>query len=82
MYFLVLGLALLLMKSMEIDPVAAWSWLTVLAPFGLAAAWWAWADSTGYTRRRAMEVEQARVKARIQRNREAMGSLNSKKKER
>jgi small Trp-rich protein len=82
MYFLALGVVLLIMKSMEIDPVATWSWLTVLAPFGLAAAWWAWADSSGYTKRRAMEVEQARVKARVQRNREAMGALNTKKKER
>lgn len=80
MYFLVLGLALLLMKYLEIDPVATWSWLTVLAPFGLAVAWWAWADASGYTKRRAMEVEQARVKARLQKNREAIGSLNSKKK--
>lgn len=79
MYFLVLGLILLLMKYLEIDPVAAWSWLVVFAPFGLAVAWWAWADASGYTKRKAMEVEQARVKARNDRNREAIGNLKSKK---
>lgn len=79
MYFLGLGLVLLLMKYLAIDPVAAWSWLVVLAPFGLAVAWWALADATGYTKRRAMQVEQARVKARIEKNRAAMGSLKSKK---
>ncbi len=79
MYFLGLGLVLLLMKYLEIDPVAAWSWLLVFAPFGLAVAWWAWADATGYTKRRAMEVEQARVKARVDKNRAAMGNFKSNK---
>ena len=38
MYFLGIGIILLILKLMEIDPVATWSWLYVLAPFGLAAA--------------------------------------------
>jgi small Trp-rich protein len=79
MVFLILGVVLSIMKYMEFGPVAVWDWWMVLAPFGLATAWWVWADSTGYTKKKAMEVEQARVKARIDRNREAMGSLNSKK---
>ena len=79
MYFLGLGLVLLFLKYMEIGPVALWSWLTVFAPFGLALAWWAWADASGYTKRKAMELEQARVRARINKNREAIGSLNKKK---
>lgn len=79
MVFLILGVVLSIMKYMEFGPVAVWDWWMVLAPFGLATAWWAWADATGYTKKKAMEVEQARVKARIDRNREAMGSLSSKK---
>ncbi len=79
MYFLGLGIVLLVMKYMEIGPVAAWSWLTVLAPFGLAVAWWAWADATGYTARKAMQREDARKKARVERQKEAMGMLSSKK---
>jgi len=79
MYFLGLGLVLLIMKYLDVAPVAAWSWLIVFAPFGLAVVWWAWADASGYTKKKAMEVEQARVKARIEKNREAMGKLNNKK---
>ena len=54
MYFLGLGLILLVMKWLEIGPVAVWDWWVVLAPFGLAIAWWAWADASGYTKRKAM----------------------------
>ena len=74
MYFLGLGLLLVGMKYMEFGPVAAWDWWVVLAPFGLAMAWWAWADSTGYTKRKAMERENARRDRRIERNREAIGT--------
>ena len=79
MYLLGLGIVLLVLKYMEIAPVVAWSWWAVLAPFGLATAWWAWADSSGYTKRKAMEREDARKKARIERQKEAMGMLSSKK---
>jgi small Trp-rich protein len=80
MYFVGLGLILLTLKFMEIDPVAAWAWWVVLAPFALAIAWWAWADATGYTKRKVMEAENAKRKARIDRNRDAMGMLGSKRK--
>lgn len=79
MYLLGLGLALLAMKYLEIGPVAVWDWWLVLLPFGLAVAWWAWADSSGYTKKRAMERENARRQARIDKNREAIGTLSQKK---
>lgn len=79
MYFLGLGIILLVMKYLELGPVAAWSWWTVLAPFGLAVVWWMWADNTGYTARKAMQKEDARKKARVERQKEAMGMLSSKK---
>lgn len=75
MYLLGLGIVLLLMKYLEVDPVTAWSWWVVLAPFALAVAWWSWADSSGYTKRKAMEKEDARRKARIDKNKEAIGTL-------
>lgn len=75
MYLLGLGIVLLLLKYLEIDPVTAWSWWVVLAPFALAVAWWSWADSSGYTKRKAMEKEDARRKARIDKNKEAIGTL-------
>ena len=80
MYFVGLGLVLLLMKYMEMGPVAAWSWLWVLSPFGLAIAWWSWADASGYTKRRAMERENKRKQDRIDANRENMGTTRRKRK--
>jgi small Trp-rich protein len=79
MYFLGLGLLLLFMKFMELGPVANLSWLVVLAPFGFAALWWWWADSTGYTKKKAMEREDDKRQARIDRTKEAIGTLNHKK---
>lgn len=73
MYFLGLGIILLLLKWQEIGPVAEWSWWVVLSPFGLAILWWAWADWSGYTKRKAMEREDRRKQERIDRHRLAMG---------
>ena len=73
MYFLILGVMLLLLKYLEIGPVAAWTWYTVLAPFGLAVLWWAWADWSGYTKRKEMEKEDQKKAARIAKAKEAMG---------
>ena len=80
MYFLGLGLVFLVMKYLEVGPVAAWDWWVVLLPFGLAVAWWAWADSTGYTKKKAVERENARKQDRIDRTRDALGMLPKKKK--
>ena len=79
MYFVGLGLVLMLMKYLEMGPVADLSWLWVLSPFGLAVVWWAWADATGYTKRKVMEKEDARRKERIDKNKEAMGTLNKRR---
>ena len=79
MLFVGLGLVLMVLKFMEIGPVAVWDWWIVLSPWAMAVAWWAWADSTGYTKRKEMEREDARRDARIERSREAMGMLSSKK---
>ena len=79
MYLLGLGLVLLALKYLEIWPVAGWAWWFVLIPFGLAVLWWAWADASGYTKKQAMARENARRNARIDRNREALGTLSKKK---
>lgn len=79
MYLVGLGLVFLAMKYLEMGPIAAWEWWIVLSPFALAVAWWSWADSSGYTKRKAMELEDAKVKARHDKNREAIGTLSSKK---
>ncbi len=79
MYFLGIGILLLVMKYMEFGPVAGWPWWLVLSPFGMAVVWWAWADSSGYTKKKTMEKENARKQARIDKNREAMGFTTKKK---
>ena len=73
MYFLGLGIVLLLLKWQEIGLVAEWSWWTVLAPFALAVVWWTWADWSGYTKRKAMERDDERKLERINRHRAALG---------
>jgi small Trp-rich protein len=73
MYFLGLGIILLTMKYMEIDPVTTWDWWVVLAPFGLATAWWWWADWSGYTKKKAVERENEKKQARIDKSKAALG---------
>lgn len=73
MYLLVLGIILLAMKYLEFGPVAMWSWYLVLSPFALAAIWWTWADYSGYTKRKAVERENERKQARIDKQREQLG---------
>lgn len=79
MYLLGLGLVLLVMKYLEIGPVAAWNWWVVMLPFGLAVLWWVWADSSGYTKKKAMERENARRQERLDRNHAALGTAPKKK---
>lgn len=73
MLLLGLGIVLLLMKYLEFGAVAEWSWWAVLSPFAGAVIWWAWADWSGYTKRKAVERENARKQARIDKQREQLG---------
>ncbi len=80
MYFLGLGLVLIALKYLEIGPVAAWDWWFVLSPLGLAAAWWAYADWSGYTKKKAMDRMDQRKQDRIDKQRESLGLAPKKKK--
>jgi small Trp-rich protein len=73
MYFLIAGVILMLMKYLEIGFAVDLSWWWVLSPFALAVIWWIWADTTGYTRRKAMEKMDQKKKDRIDKQREALG---------
>ena len=81
MYLLGIGIVLLALKYLEIGPVAQWEWWWVLSPLGLAVVWWAWADWSGYTKRKAMQREDTRKQARIDKSRVQLG-LGPKKKRR
>ena len=78
MWFLLLGLLAVALKYFEIGFVAQWDWWIVLIPFALAAAWWAWADWSGYTKRKVVERENARRQDRIDRQRSNLGMLTSR----
>ena len=58
---------------MEIGPVATWSWWVIVGSFGATAAWWMWADATGYTKRKAVERMEKRKVDRRQKAMEALG---------
>lgn len=79
MYLLLIGIAGLLLKYLEIAPVASWNWLVVLSPFALAVVWWAWADATGYTKRKEIEKMDKRKQERIDKQRDALGMLKKRK---
>jgi small Trp-rich protein len=74
MYLIGIGFVLLVLKFADFGPVGQWSWWIVLAPFAGAAIWWAWADSSGWSKRRAMDKMQERKDERRRRNMEALGT--------
>ncbi|MDD2547289.1 MAG: TIGR04438 family Trp-rich protein [Burkholderiaceae bacterium] len=78
MYLLGLGMLLSLLKYLEIGPVAAWSWWWVLSPYALTLLWWAWADHSGYSKRKEMQKMARHKQERINKQKEAMG-LHSRK---
>ncbi|MES2634948.1 MAG: TIGR04438 family Trp-rich protein [Pseudomonadota bacterium] len=73
MLFLGLGILLLALKYLEIGPVAGWDWMWVLSPFALAVAWWAWADWSGYTKKKAVQREDEKKQNRIDKNKATLG---------
>jgi small Trp-rich protein len=79
MYFIVIGVVIILLHFLGIGPMAAWTWnLTgdlwkFCVPFVLAAIWWAWADGTGLTKRREMEKMEERKRGRREKNLVALG---------
>jgi small Trp-rich protein len=72
MFFIVVGVLLIVAKLADFGPVAQWSWWIVLAPFGAAALWWAFADSSGLTKRREMDKLEEK---KVERRRKAMEAL-------
>lgn len=73
MFLLIAGVALTIWNYLRIGLVADSSWWWVLSPFLGAMAWWAWADATGYTKRKQMEKMEKKKQERIDKQREALG---------
>ena len=80
MYLLLVAVALSLWKWQNIEPVASWSWWIIIGVSAATAVWWQVADSTGYTKRKAMEREDNIKKERNDRHRDALRGVNSKRK--
>jgi small Trp-rich protein len=77
MWFVAIGVVMLVLNFAGIGPIGAWTWKQdwwrLLLPFGLAIVWWAWADWSGWTRRKAMQKIDSKVEARRQKSLDALG---------
>jgi small Trp-rich protein len=79
MFFVIVGVLVILMNLAGIGPVAGWTWelsgdlWKFCVPFVLAAVWWAWADGSGYNKRKETEKIEAKKLARRTQNMEALG---------
>jgi small Trp-rich protein len=78
MFFIVVGVLLLVAKLAGIGPPAEWSWWLVLSPFLAAALWWQFSDSMGLTQKRAMQRMEDRKQARREKAMDALGLPNAK----
>jgi small Trp-rich protein len=79
MFFLAVGIIGILLKYLEIGPVATLDWWIILSPFALAVLWWWWADTSGYTKKKEMQKMDKRKQDRIDKQRDAMGVLKRRK---
>ena len=82
MWFVLIGEIAVLLKVFEIAPVSEWNWFLVLAPFAVAAVWWAWVDATGMTQRKVMRQMDAKKAARRDKQMEALGQGDPTKRKR
>lgn len=80
MWFIVLGVLMVAMKLGDVGLVANWAWWVVLLPFAGAAAWWAYADASGLTKKREMDKMEAKKLARRAKHLDALGINRDKQK--
>ena len=70
----IVAVIILLMKLADIDPVARWSWLWVLLPFGLLILWWEFiSPMIGWDKKAASKKIAADEKAAIERKKKERG---------
>lgn len=79
MWFVAVGVLLVLLKLLAVGPVGDLSWWWALSPFACAVAWWAWADSSGLTQRKAMQHLDERKAARRAKTLDALGQGDTRK---
>lgn len=79
MPFVILGALMILANFIGLGPTAEWNWKFTgdlwkfCVPFVLAALWWAWADFSGYYKRREMRAMDDKRKKRREDNMANLG---------
>ena len=79
MWFVILGVLLIILNLVGIGPPANWTWNLLgdlwkfVLPFLMAIAWWAWADASGYNKRREIEKMEEKKQNRRKQNLESLG---------
>lgn len=76
MPLILIGLALVVLKVLDIEPLASIEWKYTVVPFVLAAVWWKFADATGITRRQQDRKEERRIEERRRRQTDALGTTD------
>lgn len=83
MWFVAIGVLVQILNLAGIGPIGAWTWKEhwwlMLAPFLAAILWWAWADWSGLTQRKAMKKVDDKREARRQKALDALGLQSPKK---
>jgi small Trp-rich protein len=80
MWFVLVGVLMLVLRFLDVEPVASLSAWWVALPFALAVAWWQFSDASGLTRKREMDKLDARKAERRERNMVAMGMSDKRTK--
>ena len=79
MFFVIVGVIVILLNMAGIGPIGEWTWnLTgdlwkFCVPFGLAILWWIWTDASGLDKRREIAKMDAKKQARRAQNMATLG---------
>lgn len=72
MPMVIVGVLLLVAWMADFGPFGRWPWWAIALPFVFAVLWWQFADSSGWTQRRAMDKME---KKKAERREKAMVAL-------
>ena len=67
------GVLLLVAWWADIGPFGKLPWWAIALPFGIAVLWWHFADTSGWTQRRAMDKMERRKADRREKQMESLG---------
>lgn len=81
MYLLAISVLILVLKLLELPPVADWSWWWVVLPFVLTFLWFEFGESMfGYDKKRLNELDMERTRrARIRQSLQAVRGRSRRK---